>query len=63
MNYVELIQRRARLVFGNKAKAERWLSQPLAGADASSRLQMAESRVGYELVKSELKKLCHGYAC
>jgi len=58
----ELIRRLAEQVFGNKSKADHWLNQPLAGADASSRLQMAQSRVGYEAVKAELDRLNHGFA-
>ncbi|AXI60078.1 DUF2384 domain-containing protein [Pseudomonas kribbensis] len=60
---VELIQRQAELVFGNKAKADHWLSQPTVEAGDCSRLQMAHSRVGYEAVKAELDRLGHGFAC
>lgn len=63
MNYVELIQRQAELVFGNKEKADTWLSQAKNGADGCSRLQAVHSDAGYELVKAELEKLSHGFAC
>lgn len=58
---VELIQRQAESVFGNKAKADHWLSQPTVEAGDCSRLQMAQSRVGYEAVKAELDRLNHGF--
>lgn len=63
MNYVELIQHQAELVFGNKVNADHWLSQPTVETGDCSRLQMAHSRVGYELVKAELDRLSHGLAC
>lgn len=59
---VELIQRQAEQVFGNKAKADHWLSQPTVEAGDCSRLQMAQSRVEYEAVKAELDRLNHGFA-
>lgn len=59
---IEMIQRQAELVFGNKAKADHWLSQPTVEAGDCSRLQMAQSRVGYEAVKAELDRLNHGFA-
>lgn len=59
---IEMIQRQAELVFGNKAKADHWLSQPTAQTGDCSRLQMAQSRVGYEAVKAELDRLNHGFA-
>lgn len=59
---IELIQRQAERIFGNKAKADHWLSQPTVEAGDCSRLQMAQSRVGYEAVKAELDRFNHGYA-
>lgn len=59
---VELIQRQAELVFGNKPKADHWLSQPTVEAGDCSRLQLAHSQMGYELVKAELDRLNHGFA-
>jgi uncharacterized protein (DUF2384 family) len=58
----ELISRLAELVFGNKKKADHWLSQPTVEAGDCSRLQIAQSRVGYEIVKAELDRLNHGFA-
>ena len=63
MNYVELIHREAERIFGSKMKADHWLSQPIAGASGSSWLQAAHSKTGYELVKAELERLSHGFAC
>lgn len=60
---VELIQHQAELVFGNKAKADLWLSQPLTGVAKGARLQVAQGETGYELVKAELERLNHGFAC
>ncbi|EUB87709.1 MbcA/ParS/Xre antitoxin family protein [Pseudomonas sp. GM30] len=58
----ELIRRLAEQVFGNKAKADHWLNQPTVETGDCSRLQMAQSRVGYEVVKAELDRLNHGFA-
>lgn len=63
MNYVELVQHQAEAVFGNKAKADRWLNQPKCALGDSTPLQLAHSEAGYELVKAELEKLSHGFAC
>jgi uncharacterized protein (DUF2384 family) len=63
MIYVELIRRQAEQVFGNKEKAHAWLTQPIVGANECSRLQAAHSKTGYELVKAELERLSHGFAC
>jgi uncharacterized protein (DUF2384 family) len=62
MKYDALIQQQAKLVFGNKAKADHWLSQPTAQTGDCSRLQLAHCRVGYEVVKAELDRLSHGFA-
>jgi uncharacterized protein (DUF2384 family) len=59
----ELIRRLAEQVFGNKAKADLWLSQPRTGVAKGSRLQVAQDETGYELVKAELERLNHGFAC
>ena len=63
MKYVELIQRQAELVFGNKEKADTWLSQPKNGAGGCSRLQAVHSEAGHEFVNTELERLSHGFAC
>ncbi|WNZ81612.1 MbcA/ParS/Xre antitoxin family protein [Pseudomonas sp. P108] len=63
MNNVEQIQRQAEQIFGNKEKADHWLSQPTVETGDCSRLQLAHSRGGYEVVKAELDRLSHGFAC
>lgn len=63
MNYFELIQRQAELVFGSKAKADIWLNQPKTAFDGSTPLELANTEAGYELVKAELERVSHGYAC
>ncbi|AWM92325.1 DUF2384 domain-containing protein [Pseudomonas sp. 31-12] len=63
MNYVELIQLQAELVFGNKDKADTWLHQPKIALSGSTPLELASTEAGYELVKAELEKLSHGFAC
>jgi uncharacterized protein (DUF2384 family) len=62
VNYVEQIQHQAELVFGNKKKADHWLSQPTVETGDCSRLQLAHSQMGYEVVKAELDRLSHGFA-
>jgi len=62
MKHVELIKQQAELVFGNKAKADLWLNQPIAASGDGSRLQAAQGEPGYELVKAELERLNHGFA-
>ncbi|WP_458127548.1 antitoxin Xre/MbcA/ParS toxin-binding domain-containing protein [Pseudomonas sp. Z2-11] len=63
MNYVELIQLQAEAVFGNKAKADNWLTQPKNTFSGSAPLELAHTEEGYELVQAELEKLGHGFAC
>lgn len=63
MNYVELIQHQAQRVFGNKTKADAWLTQPKNTFGGSTALELARTEEGYELVKAELEKLSHGFAC
>lgn len=63
MNYVESIQRQAELVFGNKDKADTWLTQPKTAFGGVTPLEVALTEAGYELVKAELEKLGHGFAC
>lgn len=62
MNYIELVQHHAEAIFGNKAKADQWLTQPKTALGGSTPLELAQTEAGYELVKAELKKLSHGYA-
>lgn len=63
MNYVELIQHQAEQVFGNKAKADAWLNQTKTAFGGVTPLKLAFTEAGYELVKAELEKLSHGFAC
>ncbi|WP_434652279.1 DUF2384 domain-containing protein [Pseudomonas sp. R3-56] len=63
MNYVELVQRQAEAVFGNKAKADNWLTQPKKTFGGSTPLELAHTEEGYKLLKAELEKLSHGFAC
>ena len=63
MNHVELIQRQAEQVFGNKATAATWLKQPKNTFGGSTPMQLAHTEEGYELVKAELERLSHGFAC
>ena len=63
MNYVELIQRQAELVFGNKEKAQAWLRQPKTAYGGSTPIELAHSKAGYQLVKDALERINQGYAC
>lgn len=63
MNYVELIQLQAEHVFGNKAKADAWLSRPKIAFDGSSAIEFARSDSGYARVKDLLEKIGQGYGC
>lgn len=61
MNYVELIQHQAEAVFGNKAKADAWLSQPKTTFGGSSAIKLARSEVGYAQVRDALDRIDQGY--
>jgi len=63
MNFIELIQRQAEQIFGNKVKADIWLSQPKFSLGGRTPLELANTEAGYELVKAELEKLGHGFTC
>lgn len=63
MNLIELIQLQAAHVFGNKAKADVWLNQPKTALGGSTPLELAQTEEGYDLVKAELERLSHGFAC
>ena len=63
MKYVELIKHHAEAVFGNKVKADIWLTQPNTGFGDSTPLELTHNEAGYELVKAELERLSHGFAC
>lgn len=63
MNYVERIQHQAEQIFGNKEKADTWLSQPKNTFGGSTPLELVHTEAGYERVKVELENLSHGFAC
>lgn len=63
MNYVELVQHQAEQIFGNKEKADTWLTQPKTALGGSTPLELSRTEDGYELVKAELERFSHGFAC
>lgn len=63
MNYVQLLQLQAEHVFGNKVKANTWLTQPKNTFGGTTPLEFAHTEAGYELVKAELDRIGHGFAC
>lgn len=63
MNYVEMIQRQAEQIFGNKTKAVAWLTQPKIALGDSTLLELAGTEAGYGVVKAELERLSHGCPC
>jgi putative toxin-antitoxin system antitoxin component (TIGR02293 family) len=63
MNNVELIQNQAEQIFGNKTQADIWLAQPKIALGGITPLELAHTEEGYELVKAELERLSHGFAC
>ncbi|MGF6208606.1 antitoxin Xre/MbcA/ParS toxin-binding domain-containing protein [Pseudomonas frederiksbergensis] len=62
MNYIELVQRQAEQVFGNKAKADLWLNQPKTEFGGSTALEHAHTENGYVKVKDSLERIRHGYS-
>jgi len=58
----ELIRHLAEQVFGNKSRADTWLTQPKIAFSGSTPLELAFTEEGYELVKAELERISHGYA-
>ncbi|MDR7283174.1 uncharacterized protein (DUF2384 family) [Pseudomonas corrugata] len=62
MNFVELIQRQAEQVFGNKAKADIWLNQPKREFGGSTALEHAHTEAGYREVNNVLERISHGYS-
>lgn len=61
MNHVELIQQKAELVFGNKTKANAWLTQPKVALGGQSPIELARKEAGYLLAKDALERIDHGY--
>ncbi|WHH49613.1 MbcA/ParS/Xre antitoxin family protein [Pseudomonas sp. Ap32] len=62
-NFEELIRRQAEQVFGSKANANIWLSQPRTVFSGVTALECAYDEAGYRTVKLELDRIEHGYAC
>lgn len=62
-NFEELIRRHAEQVFGSKAKANIWLSQPRTDFRGVTALECACDEAGYRTVKWELDRIEHSYAC
>jgi len=63
MNFEELIRRHAEQVFGSKAKASIWLSQPRTVFSGANTLESACDEAGYRTVKCGLERIEYGYAC
>ena len=62
MNFEELIRRHAEQLFGSKAKANIWLSQPRTVFVGATALECARDETGYRKVKRMLERIEHGYA-
>ncbi|MBM6447526.1 DUF2384 domain-containing protein [Pseudomonas sp. MIL9] len=62
MNNVELIQLQAEQVFGNKTKANAWLTQPKVALGDQSPIELARNEAGYLMAKDALERIDHGYA-
>ena len=62
MNYVELIQHKSEQVFGNKTKANVWLTRPNVALGGQSPIELARNESGYLVVKDVLERIDHGYA-
>lgn len=62
MIFTEQIQRRAAQVFGNKEKADAWLSQPKLKFNGATPLELAQTENGYVAIKDELERINEGYA-
>lgn len=62
MNYVELVQRQAEQVFGNKAKADIWLNQQKIEFGGLSALEHAQNEAGYLEVNDALERIRHGFS-
>ncbi|MNC26144.1 hypothetical protein D3C76_805810 [compost metagenome] len=61
MDNVQRVWFRAEEVFGNKAKAATWLSQPRTSFGEISALEYACTEAGYLLVMDMLAQLDHGF--
>ncbi|MDI9776706.1 MbcA/ParS/Xre antitoxin family protein [Pseudomonas putida] len=63
IDFEELIRRQAERVFGSKAKASMWLSQPRTVFSGATALGYARHETGYRRVKRMLERIEHGYVC
>lgn len=63
MNFEALVRHQAEKVFGSKAKANTWVSQPRTVFSGVTALECACDETGYRTVKWELDRIEHGYAC
>ncbi|WP_414155161.1 MbcA/ParS/Xre antitoxin family protein [Pseudomonas sp. BNK-43-a] len=62
-NFEELIRRQAEQVFGSKAKANIWLSQPRTIFSGATALECVCDEAGYRRVRGVLERIEHGYVC
>ena len=60
-NFEELIRRQAEQVFGSKAKANSWLSQPRTDFRGVTALECACDEAGYRRVRGLLDRIEHGF--
>ncbi|MBP2081850.1 MULTISPECIES: MbcA/ParS/Xre antitoxin family protein [Pseudomonas] len=63
MDRIERLWLRAEQVFGDRAKAAVWLSQPRAAFEGCSALELAREEAGNRLVVQTLERIAHGYCC
>lgn len=60
-NFEELIRRQAEQVFGSKAKATIWLSQPRTVFSGATALECICDEAGYRRVRGVLDRIEHGF--
>lgn len=60
-NFEELIRRHAEQVFGSKAKANTWVSQPRTVFSGATALECACDEAGYRRVRGVLDRIEHGF--
>ncbi|MBF8644662.1 MbcA/ParS/Xre antitoxin family protein [Pseudomonas pudica] len=61
MNFEKLIQHQAEQVFGSKAKANIWLSQPRTVFSGATALECVRDEAGYRRVRGVLDRIEHGF--
>jgi putative toxin-antitoxin system antitoxin component (TIGR02293 family) len=57
---IDRVRHRAEQVFGDAAKAKRWLGKPSRGLGGRTPLQLAETGEGAAAVEAELVRIEHG---